>query len=57
MRRYANYLILTVGMAACDSAAEAVGPESAERPPALAAARSLVDPSILIPEPPPGAVC
>jgi hypothetical protein len=44
-------------MAACDSATEAVGPESAEHPSALDAARSLVDPSTLVPEPPPGAVC
>jgi hypothetical protein len=40
MRRYDKYLILTVGMAACDSATEAVGPESTEQSPALAAARS-----------------
>jgi hypothetical protein len=57
MRRYAKYLILAVGMAACDSATEAVGPETAEQPSALGAARSLVDPSTLVPGPPPGAVC
>jgi hypothetical protein len=57
MRRYAKYLILAVGMAACDSATEAVGPESAEQPSALGAARSLVDPTTLVPGPPPGAVC
>ena len=41
MRRYARYQILAVGIAACDSAMEAL-PESAEQSPALDAARSPV---------------
>lgn len=57
MRQFTSYLLLTAGIAACDSAAEAVGPESTEHSPAFAAATRLVDPGILIPEPPSGAVC
>ena len=56
MRRYARYLILILGIPACDSPTEIVVPERTEQLPALAAARSLVDPGTLIPEPP-NAVC
>ena len=57
MRRFAKYLILTAGIAACDSATEAVAPYGAEHSPAFAAANSSVDPGTLIPVPPEGAVC
>jgi hypothetical protein len=57
MRRYAKYLILTIGMGAFDSATGAAGPEIAEQSPAPAAACSLVTPDTLVPEPVPGAVC
>jgi hypothetical protein len=57
MRRFAQYLILTAGLTACESATETAAPERAEDLPVFAAGRSLVDPSTLIPEPPPGAVC
>lgn len=56
MRKLATYLILTAGVAACDSATKTVGPEGADSPPVVAV-RALVDPSSLTPEPPPGAVC
>jgi hypothetical protein len=57
MRHFVKYLVLIAGITACDSATKAVAPESSEQLPALASANSLVDPSTLIPEPPPGAVC
>ena len=56
MRRFTKYLILAAGIAACDSATEAVAPESAGNSPSFAAAGSPVNPGTLIPVPPEGAV-
>jgi hypothetical protein len=57
MRHFAKYLAFIAGITACDSATKAVSPETADQLPALTSADASVDPSTLIPEPPPGAAC
>jgi hypothetical protein len=58
MRPITACLALAALLAACDSATESVNPSSNDPSTlALAAGGALVDPSTLIPEPPPGAVC
>ncbi len=51
MHRFAKYLILAAGVAGCDAATEAAGPESADHLPAFAAGGKAVDPAALTPAP------
>lgn len=58
MRRFAEYLVLTSLLAACDSASDpTASPGGDPNLPAFAVAGTIVDPGTLIPVPPPGAVC
>jgi hypothetical protein len=57
MRRFAKYLLLTAILAGCDSASDPVSPAiRASNTPSFEA-NAIVDQTLLIPVPPPGAVC